>query len=106
MLNRLDVVSPTLTPLLVPPLPRRLHVFTKDLEELVADLEACDDKAAVVRRYNGALFVKRQVRREVWSDLGPAALTYPKVCVRVRKAGRKRESRQSSNTCSGPRQAA
>ena len=68
-------------------------MFTKDLEQLVADLEAGDDKAAVVQRYNGAMFVKRQVRREFWSDLGPAALTCLEVCVRVRKAGRKRESR-------------
>ena len=44
-------------------------MFTKDLERLVADLEdleAGDEKMAVVQRYNGAMFVKRQVRRKFW----------------------------------------
>ena len=68
-------------------------MFTKDLEQLGADLGAADDKAVVVQRYNGEMFVKRQVRCKFWSDFGPAALTYLKVCVRDGKAGRERESR-------------
>jgi len=81
-------------------------MFTKDLEQLVADLEASDDKLAVVQRYGCEIIAKHEVRREFWSDLGPAALTYLKVCIRHGKAGRKRESRQSSRTCGGPRRAA
>lgn len=84
--------------------PNRSHVFKKDLDQLVADLEAGDDKAAVLQRYRIALFEKNQVRCGFWSDLGPAAFTYPEVCVHVRKAGRTRESGQKGHTRGGPRQ--
>ena len=46
-------------------------MFTKDLEQLVADLKASDDKPTVVQRYSCKMIVKHEVRREFWSDLGP-----------------------------------
>lgn len=46
-------------------------MFTKDLKQLTADLEATDDKLAVVRRYGDALLAKVEVRYEFWSDLVP-----------------------------------
>lgn len=50
-----------LTPLPVPPLPKRFYVFTKDLDQLRADLEATDDKAAVIQRYSDAVVAKSKV---------------------------------------------
>ena len=41
---------------------RRVYVFTKDLNQLTADLKAADDKAAVIKRYKDALVVKNKVR--------------------------------------------
>jgi len=88
------------------PFPNGMQVFTKDLEQLVADLEAGDDKAAVVQRYRSALVVKHQVCCKFWSGLGPATLTYPKVYARVRTPGRDGGGGQKSRTCGCPRQTA
>ena len=62
---------PTLTPPLVSlsPLPKQMYVFTKDLEQLAADLRTVDDKAAVVQRYEDALAAKSQVRCQIASFL-------------------------------------
>jgi len=49
-------------PLLVLPLPNQIHMFTKDLNQLAADLEASDDQAAVVQRYKDEFAVKVKVR--------------------------------------------
>ena len=51
-------------------------MFTKDLKQLTEDLEAADDKSAVIQRYKDALTVKGEVRHEFWSDLGSVVLTY------------------------------
>ena len=40
-------------------------MFTKDLKQLTADLEATDDKSAVIQRYKDALAVKSEVRYEL-----------------------------------------
>ena len=37
-------------------------MFTKDLKQLTEDLEAADDKSAVIQRYKDALTVKGEVR--------------------------------------------
>jgi len=42
--------------------PNQVHMFTKDLKQLVADLEASDDQAAVVRRYKDRFSVNSKVR--------------------------------------------
>jgi len=54
---------PDVHPLLVLPLPNQIHMFTKDLERLAADLEASDDRAAVVQQYKDRFVVKSKVRR-------------------------------------------
>ena len=63
-------------PALVSPHPEQVHVFTKDLKQLIADLQATDDKAAMTQRYKDALVAKRQVRREFSSCLGSVVLKY------------------------------
>ena len=55
------VIFPILIPLSVPSFDSMLHVFTKDMKRLIADLESADDGAAVVRRYEGALAVRLEV---------------------------------------------
>lgn len=62
--NPFHVASLTLM-LLVPPFTKKIHVFTKDLERLIADLEATADKAAVIERYSVALAAKNKVRYEL-----------------------------------------
>lgn len=62
--NRFHIISRRLIPFLVPPLPRRLHVFTKDLKQFRADLETTDDEAAVIQRHRDARAAKGEVCRE------------------------------------------
>lgn len=73
-------------------------VFTKDLKQLIADLETTDDEAAVIRRYADTFIAKDKVRREFSSDFEPAVLTCLKVCTGVGKVREKRESGQRSHT--------
>ena len=72
------------------------HVFTKDLDQLAADLKATDDQAAVIQRYKDALAVKREVRCGFQSDLNFFVFTYPEVWASAGKDGRSRESGQGS----------
>ena len=62
--RQVDSVSYPLmfTLLLGLPPQKRIHMFTKDLKKLAADLEASNDKAAVVRRYKDGLYAKTEVR--------------------------------------------
>jgi len=62
--NPFHVVSQILILLLVPSLPKGKYVFTKDIKQLTADLEAADDQEAVILRYSNALIAKNEVRCE------------------------------------------
>jgi len=86
------VVSQTLILLSVSSLPKGMYVFTKDIKQLTADLEAADDQEAVILRYSNALVAKNEVRCESWSDFGFAVLTRLKVCTSVREPGKIGES--------------
>jgi len=68
--NQVRIVFLTLIRLLVPPLSKRLYVFTKDLKRLKADLMATEDEAAVIQRYKDALVMRSEVCREFWSAFG------------------------------------
>lgn len=59
----------TLTLVPDPSLPKVTCVFTKDLKQLAADLEATNDGAAVVQRYKDTLVAKGEVCCEFWSFL-------------------------------------
>jgi hypothetical protein len=93
---------PNADPVPVPPSTKKIHVFTKDLERLIADLGATADKAAVIERYSVALAAKNKVRYELESGSGSIVLTYPKARASVRKAGENREGRQRGRTHGGP----
>jgi len=75
-----------------------MHVFTEDLEQLIGDLEAADDKAAVVKRYKAAFLAKREVRREISSHFGSVVLKDLVVRAGTRKAGENGGSGQHSHT--------
>jgi len=92
----------SLTRLLVPPHPKRMYVFTRDLKRLIADLRATGDEAAVIQRYGDALVSKCEVRSKSWSDFCENLLMYLKVCQRVRKAGKNEAGGQRGRACSGP----
>ena len=80
-------------------------MFTKDLKQLTADLEATDDKSAVIQRYKGALAVKSEVHCELWSDSGPVVLIYLEVCAGVGTARKSGEGGQRSLNQGLPREA-
>ena len=67
-LNQFYLTS--LTQSLVPPLPKKMYVFTRDLQRLIADLRTTGDEMAVIQRYGDALVSKYEVCRESWSDFG------------------------------------
>jgi len=64
----------------------RLYVFTKDLNQLKADLMRTDDEAAVNQRYKGVLFAKSEVHHEFSSVFGFRRTQYFGVCENVTKA--------------------
>ena len=96
-----------LTPLtqsLVPPLSKKMYVFTRDLQRLIADLRATGDEVAVIQRYGDALDSKCEVCRDSLSYFGVDLLMYLQVFKSVGKAGKNEAGGQSGRTCSGPRQ--
>lgn len=74
--NQFYIVSRTLTPSLVPPLPKSLYVFRKDLEQLEVDLGTTDDRAAIIQRYLNTLAAKNDVGRELLIQFGFVMLTF------------------------------
>ena len=74
-LSYFHVASGTLIFLLVPPLPKRIYIFTKNLDQFAADLESTDDQATVIQSYRDALEEKTEVCCGFLSDLGFIGLT-------------------------------
>ena len=75
--DRSHVISPMLMVSIVPPLPKRMHVFTHDLKRLTADLEVADDRATVVQRYNDEFAAKVEVRCKLGQIWVPPCLHIP-----------------------------
>lgn len=80
-------------------------MFTKELKQLIADLEGTDDKSAVTQRYDDALVAKSEVRNEFRSDFGSTVFTYLEVCTGVGSTGESGEGGQRSHAYGGSRQA-
>lgn len=81
-----------------------MYVFTKDVKQLTADLDAIGDKEAVIQRYRNADIAKGEVRCESLLGLCPAVLTCLNVCARDESDGRNRKSGEGNRTRGGPEQ--
>ena len=89
---------PDTHPLIVLSFHERIYILTKDLKQLMADLEATDDELAVIQRYKDALAAKGEVCCDPWSDSNPVILTYFEVCARIGRARKSGESGQRGRT--------